>query len=116
MPEARKILAHQEMSGLVDQIEKTVHDFIDQFIDLAAKEDQKSTPCFQVMYECLAYQLGYLDGLAGVSGVDLGDRLKSWKDAFDSGKRAMLEQHDECCTSAGVCPAGSQIRQELDPN
>lgn len=77
--------------------------------------EQKDPVKFQLLFEALAFELGYVDGIGCIFGAKHEDRIKTKNVYFKIGKKSAYEGHTKDCTTEG-CPISAALDIEINGN
>jgi hypothetical protein len=67
----------------------------------------------ECVFGALAHELGRIDGIARLSGIDRDQMLTLLSSAFATGKASMLEQHRQEARGC-ACEASELLQKELE--
>lgn len=67
----------------------------------------------QMMFEAVAYEMGYVEGVVVIMGAEVGERDTSRRRMLIAGKEEALRNHSATCDG---CEAGDDLKREIQPN
>jgi hypothetical protein len=78
---------------------------------LAEVDRHESAELLKTLYEVWSLNLGALEGMACLRGVERDLRHSILRTSVQTGKKLLLDEHRKACKQ---CDGGDQLQQELD--